>query len=116
MFDNLFGKEFISTGSKELGIEGLNIGYSEQGLKDYRRILEDNLIRETGKVLMNVNEIESAINAGWQGKSRDVFMEQLGRTIKNIINDLNDEYDDLNARFKEIENNYITQDEELMNS
>ncbi len=103
-------------GGRSLDIGNLDIGFSEEGLKEYRSKLNDVLIIQTEEVLKNVSDIETAINDGWQGRSRDVFMEQFGNTIEEIIKDLKLEYEDLDNRFTEIQDNYYKQDEELMNS
>lgn len=106
-----------TSGSRSLDIDRLNIGFSRDGIKKYRENLRDSLIDGTSDVLKNNFEtVKNAIDEGWQGHSRDVFMAQLSDTISRIESDLKKEYRDLNNRFEEIENNYFRQDEELMNS
>lgn len=101
---------------RNLGIDNLNIGFSESGFVDYQKSLHSELIVETKNVLKDVSNIETAINNNWQGKSRDRFLEQFSDTIEIIMNDLELEFVDLENRFDEIADNYRRQDDELMNS
>lgn len=101
--------------SNSLGIENLDIGFSESGFNEYKKTLEADLIAKTEEILKNQTAVIEAINAGWQGKSRDIFVEQFQNTVNRIIDDLNYEYQDLEERFKEIQNNYYEQDNNLMN-
>lgn len=103
------------TGNNTLGIDNLDIGFSASGLEEYKATLEADLIAKTEQILNNQTAVIEAINAGWQGKSRDVFLGQFSDTVTHIIEDLNYEYEDLLERFKEIQNNYYEQDENLMN-
>lgn len=101
---------------QNLGIGQLNIGFSSEGFEEYKSKLQVELIQNTSEKLKDTNTVIQTLNSGWQGKSRDVFVEQLQRTVTNIINDLEREYDDLCARFAEIENNYYEQDNHLMDN
>lgn len=103
-------------GVNSLGISNLDIGYSEEGFKDYKSKLQIDLIQGTNEKLEATEGIVNAINSGWQGMARDKFIEQFQQSINDIESDLQKEYEDLLARFSEIENNYLAQDQELMNS
>ena len=110
------GKDLFVDNDKKGELDSLDIGFSISGLLKYRMLLKENLILETRNKLENVSAIESALNTAWQGNSREKFKKQFEYTIGTVIQDIEDEYYDLDIRFDEIQSNYIQQDQDLMNS
>lgn len=103
-------------GEQNLEIANLDIGFSVEGLEEYKSKLQIDLIEGTSEKLNNTQTMFQVINAGWQGTSRDKFITEFNDTISKIITDLQAEYEDLQARLGEIQNNYFEQDNNLMNS
>lgn len=100
--------------SKELGIQNLDIGFSEEGLKDYIKKLELEIIEELDNVFNDTGDVVSAINSGWQGRSRDLFLGHLTASLHQISGDIRLEFDDLSRRFTEVETSYYQQDGDMM--
>lgn len=54
--------------------------------------------------------IETAINNGWQGVSRDRFMKMFSNSISVTARDLYHEFENLSKRLSELYQDYFTQD------
>lgn len=105
----------FSTGNMNVGIDGLTMGVSTQGMQQYREDLRMELLEQTKEKLEDVGEIQTAVDAGWQGEARDKFLIDFGEAIRSIEEDLVKEYNDLDNRLQELEQNYFTQDKNMMN-
>lgn len=104
----------FSTGSTNVGIDGLTIGVSKEGMEEYRESLRISLLEDTKTKLQDVAAIQAAIDSGWQGYARDHFFEDFDQQIEKIIEDLQKEYEDLDNRLTELEENYFGQDYHMM--
>lgn len=114
MVANAGGSAGTSTGV--VGINNLDIGFSASGLEEYIKLIDVKLLQNIQTELNNTDTLINTINAGWVGKSRDIFLQQFEQSINAVINDVQAEYEDLMTRFSEIQSNYYEQDNELMNS
>lgn len=99
-----------------LDIGALNIGFSEEGLAEYKTNLKTKVITDTEAIINDISEIENALNAGWQGVAKDKFVDEFAEARRQIVADLNREYEDLEARFAQLQNTYFEQDNTMMNS
>ncbi len=97
-----------------LGIGNLDVGLSIAGIDEYLNSMKVNLLASTEELLDNVASVEQAINAGWQGMSKDKFLEDFMVARSTIKNDLALEYEDVVARFQELKNNFMYQDQIMM--
>ena len=95
---------------------GLDIGMSTAGVANYLEELKANVLERAKQALRGdkLDSVVKAINANWQGNSRDKFLTDLNQAITHISEDLDAEYADLLARLEEIQNNYLKQDNNLM--
>lgn len=114
---NLFGTgvstNAMKTGNTNTGIGDLTIGFSRQGMNEYKESLKIDLLEKSIEKINNTDAMMSAIDAGWQGIARDKFVEDFNQIRQKIANELLQEYNDLNNRLEELANNYLNQDREL---
>jgi uncharacterized protein YukE len=104
----------MNLGSKDLGIQNLDIGFSSAGLEDYIKRLKLDMVDGLADVLLDFTNVENAINAGWQGVSRDRFLVQMKLNAQKINTDVGSEFEDLQNRFSEIQASYYNQDYNMM--
>lgn len=100
--------------SRNVDIETMTQGVSKVGMTSYIDALKISLLDEVKSKLEDVNAIQVAVDAGWQGKSRDKFFELFEESINKIEEDLKNEFNDLNGRLNELANNYYKQDSDLL--
>lgn len=100
--------------TENLGIDSLTIGVSRSGMDAYREELKMEVIQTTKELIDDYADVETAINNCWQGVSRDRFLDKFKNTREQIKNDLDAEYNDLNARLEELEYMYYQQDSNMI--
>ena len=105
----------MSTGSSELGISSLTTGISKSGMAQYEEDLKTNVLTNVETKIEDVEAVITAINGGWQGESRDRFLKDFENVRKKLIEDLKDEYKDVQNRLDELQDNYFRQDKNLYN-
>ena len=100
----------------ENNISNYTIGLSTVGLANYAEELKMKVLQEAQNALTGTyfDDVKNKTKQFWQGKSCDKFLEDLDSAIKVIQENLEWEYNDLMLRLEEIQNNYIKQDNELM--
>lgn len=104
----------MRTGNKDQGIADMTIGISHKGMETYLDELKVEILDDMTTVINDTQELENAINNGWQGQSRDKWMAKFNSMRKNIVSDLNKEYYDLLHRLEELEDNYFAQDAKMI--
>lgn len=97
-------------GQGNLGIDSLSTGISSIGMENYLETLKANLITSTVEKLNNITEIETAIDAGWQGVAKERFMTQFETLRQSVSTDLEKEYQNLVNRLNELEEQYFQAD------
>lgn len=107
------GPNVAAYGDSSLDIKNATTGISKSGMKTYVENVNVAVIDETIKKLKNTSGISDAVDAAWAGKSKEAFLKALDKSIQRIINDLEKERDNLNARFDSLEYSYLSQDEKL---
>lgn len=105
---------FSPDGATNATIGDLSIAVDKNGMEAYRGNLRVKLIVECETKLDDTEALVTAINAGWQGISRDKFLKALNKEIEDVKNDLEREYQDLNNRLIELESYYYKQDQEMV--
>lgn len=96
-----------------LDIQDLTIGISAKGMDDYKEELKASLLKTSKDKINNIADIETAINGGWQGISKDNFLKQFAAVRESICNDLDTEYKDLEFRLTQVEQAYFSIDKDL---
>lgn len=104
----------MKTGSSNMDIGDMTEGISAKGMEEYIESLKAYLLVETTKIINDTSALESAINAGWQGQSRDKFIEKFNEARSAISDDLKKEFKDLNNRLAELQINYFAQDSKMI--
>ena len=98
-----------------LGIEDLTIGVSRAGMEQYREDVKLEMFDSTIQAMRaHFTDIERALAQGWQGVSKDRFVEGMRKTIEQICEDLEEEKIDLDNRLKELEDDYFKEDNGLI--
>lgn len=100
----------------DLNINNLSIGFSGEGLANYKQELQISLLENTSEALNKTENVIAALDSGWSGQAKERFKEQLDASIVEIISDLQKEYSDLEAKFSQLEQSYYEQDQEMLNS
>lgn len=100
--------------SNNLGIGDLDIGVSQQGMEQYISELRFELLQTSKEKINSVDTIVNAINNGWQGRSRDIFLEKFSTAREEICADLDKEYQDLENRLTDLQSAYYAADINLM--
>ena len=101
--------------AREMAIDSITEGISKAGMETLLENMQAKLLVGVQDQLSQTGEIVDAIKAGWQGKSRDAFLNSFDASINSIVNDLSAEYTNLVARMRELAANYYDQDSNMMN-
>jgi len=106
----------MSTGytDRGLGIGDLSIGVSTAGLQTYKDGLRASLLTTVSEKIDNIDAINTELNRGWQGVSRDKFDVKFQGIRDMIKQDLAGEYANLEARLDELAYDYIKQDQNMI--
>ena len=97
-----------------IGISELTIGIDRNGMETYKDSLKAELLVSTRQRIEDITAIESAINQGWQGVSKDKFMDKFKTLRERVSDDLEREYKDLEYRLDELVSNYFQQDKKMI--
>lgn len=101
-------------GTNNMTIDTMTIGVDHSGMDAYREALKLQVLNETRDIINEVADVENAINNAWQGVSRDRFLIQFRDARNSISDDLEAEYNDLDARLNELEYMYYQQDQNMI--
>lgn len=108
---NYFGGAYHST---DMTLDTMTEGISKQGIDNLVEVMQTKLLTGVSEKLKETEGITTALKAGWQGKSRDAFIENMSKAIDGIISDLQAEYMDLMKRMSELVQSYYDQDAKMM--
>ncbi len=101
--------------SRDLTFDGgITEGLSKQGMEAYLDNLRLGILNDVGNALDNTDDLQQAINKGWQGVSRDKFVAQFNKAVETIKEDLAQEYADLVNKLSELAQNYYIQDANMI--
>lgn len=89
-------------------------GISKQGMEEYIQNLRTDLLTKVNEKLEDTDAMAQAIARGWQGQSRDNFLNQFEKGIRTVQSDLRSEYTDLLMRLSELTSNYYEQDAKMV--
>jgi len=100
--------------ARDMSLDTMTEGISVHGMREFTDLLKAKLLTGVSEKLEATSGINDALKAGWQGHSRDVFIEKLTGAINAVKNDLSVEYSDLMNRLGELMDNYYEQDKKMM--
>ena len=100
--------------NQNIGISELTTGVDRSGMESYIESLRLHLITEVFQDIDDVSAIEATINAGWQGVSKDRFLDQFKTMREQIKEDLQKEFINTTNRLYELQSNYFKQHENMM--
>lgn len=101
-------------GSSSLSIQDLDIGVSKAGMEQYKEQIKSDLLITSKELLQNTSEIERAVNAGWQGVSKDKFLSDFKNAVDKICQDLENEHTNLQSVLENLEEIYYQVDASIM--
>ena len=96
--------------NQNMQIENATYGISKQGMIEYVRQLNYKLISETKEILEDVDAIQEAVDAGWNGEAKASFLKALQAAIEQVEEDLLKEEASLKSRFDELQAAYMYQE------
>lgn len=108
---NIFGKAY---GATDMSLDTMTEGISKEGIRGLVEVMEAQLLKGVSEELKNTENVQTAIKAGWQGKSRDAFLDNMTEAVNGIISDLSAEYTDVLKRLAELVESYYAQDKKMM--
>lgn len=100
--------------SDALGISDLSIGVDSNGMNNYINTLLDSLFVKTQEKLQDTSELVTVISSGWQGFSRDQFIEDLNSSISEMVEKIDTEKTYLQNELNELLYSYQQIDSNLM--
>lgn len=100
--------------NESLGIDSLEIGIDANGMNQYKESLKAELLQTSKDKIKNYADLEAALDKGWQGASYQVFKTQFTTTTEKICEDLDKEYQDLEARLTDLQSAYFNIDNQIM--
>ena len=104
----------MGVGSENMDFEGVSVGISRAGMAKYIENLHANVLLKVEEKLRATEPVTQALNECWQGASRDKFLTKFGKTIDDVVEDLEEEYKDLIARLRELQHHYFEQDNKML--
>ena len=105
----------LSGGGRDMAFTQVTHGISKQGIEGYLEYLKLSIITQIEQKLDDTSGFETAINKGWQGASRDVFFEKVGKAIKSTKDEINAEFNNLRLKLSQLTNDYYGQDKAMIN-
>ena len=100
--------------NEQLDMSSLDLGFSREGMKQYIENLRLNMLEEAKKAIDDFGDVEININRAWQGQARDKFLREFEDARTKVKEDLDLEFNDLEARLSEIGSFYLKQDQNMM--
>ena len=100
--------------SRDMDFSDVSYGISKSGLEGYFDYLKVNVVDKIKGQLQNIEDVNSAINSGWQGVSRDAFLRQFNNAIYNASNELDMEFGNLRNKLNELAQSYYAQDAKMV--
>lgn len=106
--------ELFKQNNTNVDIADLTQGMSRKGMGHYNFQLYRHLTVLVRDKLEDVSAIQTAVDAGWQGESRDKFLADFEANIRIVEDQIREAYDALYARIVELTSNYYKQDRDLL--
>ena len=98
-----------------LNISDLSIGVSKTGIDEFMTDVTNNFMQKAVDAINNADAVITAINAGWQGVSRDAFLAQFETSRQKVCDAITQEELQLWNVISAIKGSYYMIDQELMN-
>lgn len=104
----------FNTQSTSMSFTNVSEGLDIDGMNNYIKFLQLDVLQKVIDQLEKTQGIQSAINLGWQGKSRDKFLTKFEEQIKATEKELTNEFEDLKTRMNDLARSFYTQDENML--
>jgi hypothetical protein len=102
------------TGQTIDSTDKLEYGLSSDGLKDLDQSLNQLLYEDVKDSLDQLEtEVVDSLKDCWQGKSKNLYLQDLSTRIEEVQNEILKEYGDLQQRFVDLAQFYANEDESL---
>ena len=106
--------ELFKQNNTGVDIADLTQGVSRKGMQLYKSQLYRHLVEQVRYKLEDVSAIQTAVDDGWQGESRDKFLADFEANIRTVDAQMESAYSALFARIVELTSNYYKQDRDLL--
>lgn len=104
----------FTTNSTSMSFDNVTEGLDIQGMRNYIDYLKVKVLDEVIKQLKSISSVQTAINRGWQGQSRDKFLKQFESQIENTETELKKEFADLETRMNDLARSFYNQDADML--
>ena len=108
------GNSGNSGGSKDMDFNGVTEGFSKEGYGYYISYLKLNIVDTICDMLDKTDGIINALNKGWQGNSRDKFIEKFNKTKNKTEDEIIAEFKSLKSKLSILAYNYYEQDAKML--
>lgn len=106
--------ELFKQNNTGVDIADLTQGMSRHGMVMYSHNMYKELVEQVCYKIEDVGTIQTTVDAGWQGESRDKFLADFEANIRIVEDQIRDAYSALHARIIELTSNYYKQDRDLL--
>ena len=89
-------------GKSGLSIDAITHGVSSEGVEALLREIQLQMIVVAKYNLSNTVDFEAAVNAGWEGDDKEVFLRNCEKMKNEICENLQSYYDQIEAEFNTI--------------
>ena len=100
--------------NRNMDFDGVSEGVQKSGMESYMEFLKFEVLDKVIEKLEEIDMIQSAIDDGWQGKSRDAFLTKLGNQINQTEESIRREFYDLNNKLSQLYQSYHTEDQNML--
>ena len=109
---------YNDTRADELSINTMTMGYSSAGIDRYLEAVKTGILTDVCNMLEDdfegVRNIKYAFDKGWVGTAREKFDLKFQKARADIKAEIEKEYNDFEYRINELRDNFIKQDNEMM--
>ena len=100
--------------SRDMDFYDVTSGISGKDYVGFIEYLRVDVLEKIKQELDNTTAINNSINAGWQGESRDRFLQKFDNTIAATKSELNIEFKTLVGKLNELAQSYYKQDSKMI--
>lgn len=104
--------------ANHLSIDSMTMGYSVAGINRYLEAVKTAVLTDVCNMLEDdfegVQNIKRAFDKGWIGTAREKFDLKFQKARADIKAEIEKEYNDFEYRINELRDNFIKQDNEMM--
>lgn len=98
-----------------LDIKGATTGYDSSATEQLLQDIKANAITKAADELdAQFNTLENSVNEIWQGKSSEIFIQNMRKDVETIKNALNSAYEALQSEVNQIVSEFSNVDQNLV--